>query len=98
MPPSITFWDADPRRPFRSVLEAALQTATSLDVAVAFVTQAGVDLFLDQMRRLRRDRCRLSVSVQFPTDLTPLWRLSDQLGDNLHIHLGSDTSGTHQSR
>lgn len=90
MTTSVAFWDAHPQRDFRPVLAAALRTATSLDVAAAFVTQAGVDFFVDQLRRLRADRCRLSVSVQFPTDLKALCRLSGPLGDNLHIHLGGD--------
>ena len=90
VPTSITFWDAHPQRDFRPALAAALRTATSLDVAAAFVTQAGVDLFADQLRRLPPDRCRLSVSVQFPTDLKALCQLSGPLGDNLHIHLGGD--------
>jgi hypothetical protein len=71
-------------------LEAALRAATSLDVAAAFVTQAGVDFFLHQLRHVPPDHCRLSVSVQFPTDLKAMCQLSDSLGDNLHIHLGSD--------
>jgi len=55
------------------------------------MTRAGVDLFRDQVRRLGAGRCRLTVSVQFPTDLDALCLLSGQLGDRLHIHLGSDT-------
>lgn len=91
VPTSVSFWDANPQRSFRPALVTALRTATSLDVAVAFITRAGVDFFRGQVRQFGAGRCRLTVSVQFPTDLDALCRLSSDLGDWLHIHLGSDT-------
>src|SRR3954447_22310473 len=92
MPSSINFWHSDPRRRFRSVVEHDLRTATELDVAVAFMTEAGVDFLLGRLEEsLSAGQCRVSVSVHFPTDLDALCRLSDRLGNRLHIHLGSRT-------
>ncbi len=91
MPSSINFWHPDPRRRFRSVVEGDLRTAAELDLAVAFMTKAGVDFLLDRLERgLSPDHCRVSVSVHFPTDLAALCRLSDRLADRLHIHLGGE--------
>jgi HKD family nuclease len=92
MPSSITFWHSDPRRRFRAVVEGDLQTATDLDVAVAFMTEAGVDFLLGCLGgSISAAQCRVSVSVHFPTDLKALRRLSARLGEQLHIHLGSQT-------
>lgn len=99
MPTSITFWHSDPRRRFRSVVEGDLRTAAELDLAVAFMTEAGVDFLLACLDgNLPADQCRVSVSVHFPTDLKALCRLSARLGDRLHIHLGSRTPKEKSSR
>jgi hypothetical protein len=99
MPSSINFWHSDPRRRFRSVVEDDLRTAAELDVAVAFMTEAGVDFLLGCLGEyLSQDKCRVSVSVQFPTDLAALKRLSDRLGGQLRIHLQTSTKKEKSSR
>jgi hypothetical protein len=56
------------------------------------MTEAGVDFVLGCLKgSLSTERCRVSVSVHFPTALKALCRLSARLGDRLHIHLGSRT-------
>jgi hypothetical protein len=87
MPTKLTFCDAVPKAAFRSVVEAALDGATGLDVAVAFLTRAGADLFHKWANVIGAKNCRLSVSVQFPTDLDALLDLSQVLGPQLYVHL-----------
>lgn len=87
MPMKLTFCHADPHSAFRPVIEAALDGATGLDVAVAFLTRAGADLFSKLAKVIGAKNCRLCVSVQFPTDLDALMDLHQLLGPQLYIHL-----------
>src|SRR4051812_22765352 len=87
MPKKLTFCHAVPQSAFRSVIEAALEGATGLDVAVAFLTRAGADLFSKWASVIRAKNCRLCVSVQFPTDLDALMDLHQVLGQQLYLHL-----------
>jgi hypothetical protein len=86
-----SLYDRDPKNPFRAIIEENVRTATDLDVAAAFMTRAGVDFYSECYSRLDPQRCRLSVSVQFPTSLDALQGLSASLGDHLHIYLGGNT-------
>jgi HKD family nuclease len=89
MPAKLTLCSADPRAAFRAVIEETLDGATGLDVAVAFMTEAGADLFSKWAKIVQPQNCRLCVSVQFPTDLDALMKLHKVLGSQLHIHLKS---------
>ena len=57
-----------------------------MDVVVAFITKSGVKFFTSWATKLRPDRCRLTTSVHFPTDLDALRPLSDLLKNRLNIH------------
>ena len=87
MPMMPTFCHANPQSAFRPVIEAALDGATGLDVAVAFLTRAGADLFSKWANVIGAKNCRLCVSGQFPTDLDALMDLHQVLGPQLYIHL-----------
>ncbi|MDY3554239.1 hypothetical protein R5W24_003358 [Gemmata sp. JC717] len=89
MPLTVKFCASDPQDRFRPVIQEAVDRGTDIDVAVAFMTKAGVDLFTRWVRALDPARCRLCVSVQFPTNIDALRDLSGLLGDRLFIHLGS---------
>src|SRR5712692_2279720 len=91
MPRSITFCHPDPRLQFRSTLDRALPAGDTVDAAVAFITRSGVEFFSSWANRVGPDKCRLTTSVQFPTDLDALCALSRLLKGRLHIHLGSKT-------
>ena len=87
MPLKTTFCQAVPQSAFRPVIEEALDGANGLDVAVAFLTRAGADLFSKWANVIGAKNCRLCVSVQFPTDLDALMDLHQVLGPQLFIHL-----------
>ena len=89
MPVKATFFDAKPRLAFRPVVEDLMGRATRMDVAVAFITKAGVDLLCKWAKLVEPKNCRVCVSGQFPTDLAELVRLHKVIGDQLHIHLRS---------
>src|SRR4051794_32319087 len=72
MSAGVSLYDRDPNRSFRSIIEGAVRTATELDVATAFMTKAGVDFYSRCAARIGEQRCRLCVSVHFPTDLDAL--------------------------
>ena len=91
MPRSITFCHPNPTEQFRKTLDHALAGASTADAAVAFITKSGVEFFNSWVTKISPDRCRLTTSVQFPTDLDALCRLSAHLKERLHIHLGSKT-------
>jgi hypothetical protein len=91
MPRSISLCHPNPKERFRKTLDHALGSASTADAAVAFITKSGVEFFSSWVTKLGPDRCRLTTSVQFPTDLDALCRLSASLKDRLHIHLGSKT-------
>jgi hypothetical protein len=81
----------DPKTPLRSIIERTVRTATDLDVATAFMTQAGVDFYATCSSRIDPQCCRLSVSVHFPTNLDALQSLGRRLRNRLHIYLGGKT-------
>lgn len=87
--------DADPHAPFRDSLGNSLQSACSLDAAIAFVTKGGVkfvlERFLQKASANELQTSRLCVSVHWPTDLDALCRLSPYLKDRLRLYLGPQT-------
>jgi hypothetical protein len=91
MPRSISFCHPNPIERFSKTLDHALSNASTADAAVAFITKSGVEFFSSWVTKLGSDRCRLTTSVQFPTNLDTLCSLSAHLKDRLHIHLGSKT-------
>jgi len=88
----------NPRSPFSEDLIDAWSKGRYTDAAVAFLTKGGVDFFINKcLDHQDYTRCRLCFTVQWPTDLDSVARLSPILGPNLRIHLGAKTpfeSGT----
>ena len=97
-PPSISLCHANPKAPFFKELASVWKMGEFTAAAVAFVTEAGVEFFEHNcLRHQNPARCILCFTVQWPTNLDAVARLSPLLGPNLRIHLGAKTpveSGT----
>lgn len=90
--PTITLCNADPKSPFSADLAAVWARGRFTQAAVAFLTAGGVEFFAQHcLDHQDRERCRLCFTVQWPTDLDAVARLSPVLGSNLRIHLGAKT-------
>ena len=75
---SIEFIDAYPFEDLAPRLRTLLQGARRVEGAIAFVTQYGVDLWLEILHAAEPPDARLVVSVRYPTDLAALCRTIDQ--------------------
>jgi len=83
----IELYSEHPHRPLGQRLSELVKDGTSIDIAVAFVSQAGaeaIQLIKDQLTD--RVPVRLVVSVLFPTDLDAIARLAHRI--EVWIHLG----------
>lgn len=102
LPPLVSLCYADPRTPFSRELDTVWRRGEFTRAAVAFLTEAGVEFFERCcLRRQNPEKCLLCFTVQWPTDLDAVARLSPLLGPNLRIHLASKTpveSGTDLTR
>jgi HKD family nuclease len=90
--PSISLCGADPKSPFASELASVWSKGQFTEAAIAFLTEGGVEFFARNcLSHQDRKKCRLCFTVQWPTDLDAVSRLSPLLGPNLRIHLGART-------
>lgn len=97
--PVVSLCKDDPRFPFSGELLSVWRRGKFTDAAVAFLTEGGVKFFVRNCLNTQDcTRCRLCLTVQWPTNLDDVARhLSPLLGPNLRICLGAKTpveSGT----
>jgi len=86
----IEFLHDDPNRALASRLRGWLNTATQLDLVVAFLTRRGADLLLQSLQASDRS-ITIAVSVRFPTNFDALASLHDRWPGRVHLHLGYKT-------
>jgi hypothetical protein len=85
---NIEFVHAYPFEELAPRLRALFEGAQRVEGAIAFVTQYGVDLWLEILHAVEPPSARLVVSVRFPTNLAALCRLEPRMNGNLFIHTG----------
>lgn len=81
---------ANPHEPLAETLVPLLQSATRLELAVAFMTRYGVDLLLNNVH-LPNDDVTVVVSVRTPTDLDAVQDIFRQWPNRVWIDLGFET-------
>lgn len=85
-----------PRAPLRPQLDDLVHDATRVDLAIAFVTHAGVDAILKLVRKLKNQaKVRLVVSVLFPTDLDAVAVLAKEIDVHIHLARQEEREGIH---
>jgi hypothetical protein len=103
-PPVVTLCKDDPRFPFSGELLSVWRRGKFTHAAIAFLTDGGVKFFVRNCLKIQdHTRCRLCLTVQWPTNLDEVARqLSPLLGPNLKIHLSAKTangsSAAHSTR
>ncbi len=90
--PSFSLCSADPKAHFSRELVTAWNRGSFTRAAVAFLTEGGVEFFEHRCLDYQdHKQCCLCITVQWPTDLDAVARLSPLFGPNLRIFLPGDT-------